>query len=275
MRKVNRVNLIIAVPGFVIAFLFFVPMISYSIPAGVYSCPPNGCHFLLIGSITYWAFGVGGTWRESSAYSVEIAIATTIGRTTSIVSYAVTVGPTHTMTAISSSRNGLVLRLSLNASSSSSSGVSLTAAADDFNGLPSANNVTAVNNWSLSLTGLNGPPCWFPGYPVGLAIAEGYYSVSNISSAKFVDLVNPTATYACGPGLSRIDAYFFRPLSDIAAIYGSCSPNPCMTEKISSQVTANGYWNQDGTFTDFPRGAYTIVAADEWGLLAAAYFTVT
>jgi hypothetical protein len=178
-------------------------------------------------------------------------------------------------TAVTNSTNNLQLQLYLNTSSSSASGVTVSAAVDEYNTLAYTNNVTVANQWPLALNGLNGPPCWPGNYPVGLAIAEGYYTSSNITASKFLDLTNPGATYACPAEFASIAGYLFQPTNDTAAIYGSYGTGPYPTEKISVEVMGGGYWSQNGVLTTFPRGVYTVVAEDEWGNLALAYFTIS
>ena len=59
----------------------------------------------------------------------------------------------------------------------------------------STNNVTAASDWLVALGYLDGAPCWVNGFTVGFAIAEGHYTPSNVTEAKFLDLVNPGVTY--------------------------------------------------------------------------------
>ena len=109
--KVGR-KLVVAF-AFILAFLFLVPVVSYSFPPGLYSCPEGGCHFPRYGSATYWGLGVGGIWTYANGYSISIAPAST----------AV---PSHTATSVTDAKNDLQLQLSLNASSSSATGVSIS-----------------------------------------------------------------------------------------------------------------------------------------------------
>ncbi len=274
--KVNRKVAVGAAIAFILAFLFLVPVVYYAPPPGAFACPANGCNFLRYGSVTYEGFGVGGTWRDVTGYSISFATASTPVSSSSSVSYSVTAEPTHTAKAVVDSANNLQLQLSLNASSSSASGIMVSVTVDERSTLATTNNLTAANEWPLTLNGLNGPPCWPGNYPVGLAIAEGHYASSNMTLAKFLDLVNPGATFGCPAGLSDIARYVFQPMNDSAMVYGSCGTGPCLTEKVSVEVTAGGYWSQNGGgFTSFPKGTYTVLAEDEWGTSAIAYFTVS
>lgn len=98
--KVDRVA-IAAFFALIIAFLFLVPVIGYSIPLGAYHCPVNGCQFLRYGSITYWAFGIGATMRDVRGYTLGVATTTPAISTSSSVSYTST-----TSSTVSSSCSG-------------------------------------------------------------------------------------------------------------------------------------------------------------------------
>jgi hypothetical protein len=198
------------------------------------------------------------------------------------VSYTVTEEPTHTATDVVNPANSLQLQLALNASSSSATGISVIVLVDVYNPLTSTNNVTAANDWLVALNYSDGAPCGDDGPTVGFAIAEGYYTSSNATAAKFLDLVNPGVTYSCTLylGYANPTGFLFQPMSDMAASYG-CNQQSCVSGSASTGLTSSswgpvtGYWNQGGAFTSFPRGVYTVVAEDEWGNLATAYFTVS
>ena len=282
--KVNRNAAAVAAFVCVLAFLFLAPVVSYGIPAGVYNCPVNGCNFLRYGSVTYWSFGVGGTWRDVTGYSFSVATGPKAVSISSSVSYTVNGEPTHMTTSATDPTTKLQLQLSLNASSSSESGVAVSVSVDEYNTLDSTNNVAAANNWLVAINSLDGAPCWSDGFTVGFAIAEGYYTSSNVTAAKFLDLVNPGATYSCPLylGYGNPTGYLFRPMNDTAASYGCVGVSPsCPAGSASTGLTSaswgpvTGYWNQGGSFTSFPRGTYTLVAGDEWGNIVLAYFTVS
>lgn len=174
----------------------------------------------------------------------------------------------------SKSADGLSLVLSLN-STIMQSGQGISVILEEQNTLPKVNDVSASTNWPLN--GLKVSPCGPLNYPIGVAIFQGYYVAANISSAKPLQLYEP-GVYACPMILAKIDAYAFQPLSSTASVIGSCGPSSCFTERIYSNVTANGYWNEGllegATFTPFNPGAYTVVAGDEWGALAVLHFFV-
>jgi len=123
----------------------------------------------------------------------------------------------------------------------------------------------------------HGAPCWSDSFTVGLAIAEGHYAPSNVTAAKFLNLVDPGATYNCPLylGYGNPAGYIFQPLSDTAMEYGCNGTSPCLAASASTEVAVAGYWNQGGSFTNFQRGTYTVVAEDQWGNLVLVYFTVS
>ena len=51
------------------AFAFFVPVV-YVMPPGVLHCFANGCNYPVYGSLTYWAFGVGGVWTQKGYFTI-------------------------------------------------------------------------------------------------------------------------------------------------------------------------------------------------------------
>ena len=102
--------------------------------------------------------------------------------------------------------------------------------ADVYNTLASTNNVTAANDWPVALSYLDGAPCWVNDFTVGFAIAEGHYTSSNVTAAKFLDLVNPGVTYSCPLylGYGNPTGFAFQPLSHMADSYG-CNQQTCMS----------------------------------------------
>jgi len=200
----------------------------------------------------------------------------------------VSVQHTHMAKTVTDPTNDLELRLSVNTSSASATGVSLGVFVDAYNPSSSTANVTSASDWVVPLSGNDGAPCGDDTYAqnptVGFAIAEGHYTSSNVTEAKLLDLVNPNATYNCPLylGYANPTGFLFQPTSDMAASYG-CNQQRCMTGSASTGVqntTASwapvtGYWNQKGTFITFPEGTYTVLAEDQWGALALVYFRIS
>lgn len=193
--------------------------------------------------------------------------------TTPTVTPPSSIPPLNTSSTTSESVNGLLLSLSLNATTFQP-GQEILVVIDEQNTLATVNNVSTSNSWPLK--GLSLGPCGTLNYPIGVAIFQGYYTSSNVSSATPLQLYKP-GTYHCPMILSEINAYAFQPSSDIASAYGSCDPNPCLTDfEISSEITVTGYWlnGQEAAPSNFTPGVYTVVAGDEWGALAVLHFVV-
>jgi DNA-binding transcriptional ArsR family regulator len=190
---------------------------------------------------------------------------TTVSITTTMTSTA-TVEQVLTTTAVTDPMDNLQLRLSLNVSSSTS-GVTVSTGVVEYNTLSSTNKVAAADERPLALNGLNGAPCWAVGYPVGVGIARGYYTSSNVTAATPLDIPPPSpgVTYGCPITGEFNDAagYLFQPMNQTATSYG-CAVSSCPTEDVGAEVI----------FTSFPRGVYTVMAEDEWGNLALAHFTI-
>jgi len=223
---------------------------------------------LAIGTVAYYEFTTGAgnsVSSPSNTYSTNP-----------------TVQPTRAATTVTNPTNDLELRLSVN--TSSATGVSVFV--DAFNPSSSTINVTSDSDWVVPLNYTDGAPCGDDTYAqnptVGFAIAEGYYTSSNVTEAKLLDLVNPSTTYSCSLylGYANPTGFLFQPLSDMATSYG-CNQQRCMSGSASTGLTTSswapgtGYWNQGGTFISFPKGTYTVLAEDEWGSFVLAYFTVS
>jgi hypothetical protein len=172
----------------------------------------------------------------------------------------------------SKSVNGLSLSLLLN-STTFQPGQEISVVIDEQNTLATVNNVSASNGWPLR--GLILGPCGTVNYPIGVAIFQGYYTPSDLSSATPLQLYQP-GIYNCPMILAGINTYAFQPLSDSASVIGSCEPNPCLTDKMNSEITVTGYWinGQEATLSNFTSGLYTVVGGDEWGALAVLHFVV-
>ena len=168
------------------------------------------------------------------------------------------------------STGGLNLSLSLG-STLISPGQAVSVSIDEWNTLPTENMVPSASSWPLQ--GLTLGPCGTLNLPIGIEIARGFYTSSNISGAQPLQLSAP-GIYNCPAILSYITAYDYEPYSDTATVVGSCDPNPCFTENVNSTTSVAGYWTTTSTFSNFTLGEYTVVGGDEWGSLVILHFTV-
>jgi hypothetical protein len=167
------------------------------------------------------------------------------------------------------STSGLNLSLSLG-STLVSPGQAVSIGIDEWNTLSTENTVPSASNWPLQ--GLTLGPCGTLNLPIGIEIAQGFYTSSNISSAQPLRLSAP-GVYFC-PAMFSISSYAFEPSSDAAGVAGLCGSNQCFKENISSTTSNAGYWTPASTFSNFTAGEYTVVGGDEWGALAILHFTV-
>jgi hypothetical protein len=199
--------------------------------------------------------------------------------TTLITTSSTTTTSTSTATAATDPTNGLELRLYLNTSSSSGTGANVSMFADAYNPSSSTLNVTSADDWVVPISGINGDVCGSD--TVRFAMAEGYYTSSNVTAAKLLVLLDPSTTFNCPVyfGYGNPTAFLFQPMSDGGASYGCVGVSPCLTGNATATYNLNpdtfsGYYQGD-TFTSFPRGTYTVLAEDEWGALVLAYFRVS
>jgi hypothetical protein len=166
--------------------------------------------------------------------------------------------------AILPTTNGLILSLSLNASSIRV-GHELAFTASLFNTRTRGNNVSSASNWAVPHLVMG--PCGPTDSPIAFAIVQGFYTPLTISDAR--------VQYGLGcvtvTGGARF--YLFQPASNIVSVFGSCGPNPCFTGPMISSRSLNGYWSENH-YVSFTPGGYTVVVADEWGDFQVAHFTV-
>lgn len=179
-----------------------------------------------------------------------------------------------TGTSVVSSVNDLNLSLSLG-STLISPGQVVSVKISEWNTLPVENSVPSAHGWPLRSLTLG--PCGTLNLPVGIEIARGFYTSSNISSAQALEL-GESGAYSCPAILANINSYEFEPNSDVAGFGVGCGlAVPCstenLTEKISSTTNSTGYWMGE-TFSNFTSGVYTVVGGDEWGTLSILHFYV-
>ena len=199
------------------------------------------------------------------------SISTSISTSTQVETSTLTLSPTSDSVE---GINGLTLRLTVNVSTSSS-GVTVSVLAGEYNLHASAANVTAAVTWSVPEQVLQSRFCTPADSPVGVSIAQGYYTQSNMSSAKFLIFINPAVTYTCTvQAPDPVTTYTFSPMSDAATVRGNCGSLICgYNTTASDQLVASGSY-VDGALTGFPPGEYTVISGDEWGNSLLAYFTV-
>ena len=174
------------------------------------------------------------------------------------------------------------LRLDLLVAPSNASKGEMLIRVDEYNTLDTSNNATAPNEWRYSQDLLNPyNDCGTSG-PLGFAVFQGYYDMTNFTSGNALLLWNTTYVETCSSTIYPVTNYLFNPGGDIATAYNAMGlVYPFDTNaSVSLSLTTEGYWTggqYSGTpasFLVFPSGTYTIIAADEWGKVVLSYFTV-
>ncbi|HVP23285.1 MAG TPA: hypothetical protein VMS77_05175 [Conexivisphaerales archaeon] len=165
--------------------------------------------------------------------------------------------------------DGLELHVSLN-SSSLATGQTVEVAAWIFN--PSTEFVNASSSDGWARGDFAAGPCGVMNYPVGILMAKGNYSLSNLEDAQSLQIYD-TGAFGCPMVLSSISGFGFQPNSSLAAVYGSCSSPSCFTEDATVTGTFSGWYGV--THVAFAPGVYTVVAGDIWGGMALLHFVVS
>jgi len=185
-----------------------------------------------------------------------------VGSSTSVSSIS-SVATTSSNTS-SHGQNGLQLELGVSRTSLLP-GESLSITVAEYNTLDSANNVSSGSNWSISDLELGS--CGHTVYPFGIAIFSGVYTASNVSEGTPLQIF--PADVPCPLFIMLITGYIFQPLNDSAILLPSDTTPLLMSSQVSVSAIYSG-----GTQHSFPAGEYTVVAGDEWGVLAFQYFSV-
>jgi len=208
---------------------------------------------LIVGSIAFLA-------TQTGAGNTTTTFATSSQSSTSSSSQ---VPPPPSGGNISASIQGLELKVSTN-TTEISAGESVQVNVSEFNSLSVANNVSAAHDWSTSVA--LGPCENIYVQPFGIAVYAGHVDAQNLSQGERVNVFPPTA---CPQYVRLVTGYEFQPNSDLAVVLPSLGETPFPL--AGSVDVGMGYTPQP---QPLPLGSYTIVAADEWGALAFAYFTV-
>ena len=175
--------------------------------------------------------------------------------------------------SVSNSSDGLSLNLQVLPGGNGT----FTVTAYESNLLGSVNNVTEANQWKYPADLLNpANNCAPTNDPVGFAIFQGYYGMSNYTSGKALPLYNTSVEFSCTENIYP-NEYLFQPLSDSISVYNHGQFETNGTASLS--LLTDGYWTGGtgtptaASFNEF-RGVYTVLAADEWGNILLLHFTV-
>jgi hypothetical protein len=144
-----------------------------------------------------------------------------------------------------------------------------------WNMLPRANNVTGVDDYH----GVQTNPLCNTG-PVTFEVLRGYYTVANFSAGSVLS-IHGVQNMMCIVPTSALSYYVFQPKSDVFTgplpqVSAGPSSTASMTSRSATAATSltDVYGDGLASAEPLPAGIYTVVAADNWGQLAAAHFTV-
>ncbi len=174
--------------------------------------------------------------------------------------------------------NGLELALEIHPSADGN----LTMTATDVNTFDSFNKISKGDDWryppgipgSASSSGFNPFGGCDATTPPGLAVFQGHFDLSNITSAKALALVEPRV-YMCTTTNAppKLTYYTFYPNSAEYADYIGGAFYANYTASVS--ISIGGFWTGNFAFRAFTPGVYTVLAGDEWGDVTMLYFAVS
>lgn len=201
--------------------------------------------------------------------TVHFYVSASTGTTTSTTGQSSTSASTTTtpqggQSASANSQYGLKLVVNMNATEivpGQSVEINLT----EFNTLASVNNVSASGDWAVPVA--LGPCENEFSQPFGIAVYAGHIDPQNVSQGQQVDIF---PVVACPMYIRLVTGYEFQPQSNLALTLPESGAIP--SPLVGSVVVSMSYSPQ---VQPLAPGAYTVVAADEWGALVFLYFEVS
>lgn len=224
----------------------------------------------LVAILVVASLGIGylsGNNTRATETMTSISTSTVTSTETSVLTHGILVPMS------SASTPNPLTGLSLDLNLSVINNLQVVVTAYEFNTLDRVNNVAYGGSSLLSSSFFQWAKCDFAtGGMVGFEVLEGDYGLNNYTSGTALWLqLQPSEIGAEGcssinlpagePVSSQDNHYAFSPLSD-----GNVLSAPYV-----------GYWtsaSDASTYKPFPSGAYTVVAADEWGQVAILHFIV-
>jgi hypothetical protein len=148
------------------------------------------------------------------------------------------------------------------------SGAAVGINVSDYNPSSTELNLSEEDAWPVQGLGTGGCPSLY--YPFGIAVLQGVYTSVNVSQGTPLEIF---PVVACPMIVMYISGYLFQPMSDNATVLPGTG-----VLAMETGISASGTYSVSGSklnqLTPFAPGTYTVVAGDEWGNLAFAYFTV-
>ena len=205
---------------------------------------------------------------------VAVASAFVISGGSSVSSTSSTSASSASKATVSDEGLGIELALSVSPSQGPHA-TSFDVNATVWNTLSRTNNVTGVNDYN----GVQFNPLCNTA-PVTFEVLKGYYTVGNFTSGTVVT-IHGVQNMMCVVPASALSFYVFQANSDVFTgplprLGGQASP-ASMTTRTATAATSLVDVYSSG-FADpepFPPGTYTVVAADNWGQVAAVHFSVS
>jgi hypothetical protein len=184
-----------------------------------------------------------------------------------------------TLLAQSTTNSTLGLKFTLTVNTTTvQSGQGINISSSIYNVRSAENNVTGASEWALSnLNNYTSQPVPCPSYAY-FQIFQGYFTQSNISSAKDpLQLSPPGLGLPCTGG--KFSYYVLQPQSNLARSLAGTPPPTYITLPMGFSRSINETYNSPtnaNTVSTSPLhpSVYTIAGGDEWGQLVILYFTV-
>jgi hypothetical protein len=137
-------------------------------------------------------------------------------------------------------------------------------------------NLTAANRWAMK--GLAVSDCGTGSSPIGVGVAEGYYTLANVSQLTAANLLDIFPfTFGC-LSIAPPSHYLFQPRRDVAdLIWNSSYPFGPGNLTISYSISTGPFCCVNGSVEknqiNLPQ-TFTVFGGDEWGDLAILHFMV-
>jgi len=148
------------------------------------------------------------------------------------------------------------------------SGQSITLEISLVNSLPKTVTIPEANDWPNNYLAISECSSF---YPIGISILKGDYTKQNMTGITPLSLY---PGYGCSTNPSLMPRYTFQPLSSKTTPVCEFTL-PCPQLMImKSQLSYDGYYDNNNQLHPFDTGRYTIVGGDEWGHIAIQHFTV-